>query len=791
MIRRPPRSTLFPYTTLFRSLNAVVRFRWLIAAVTVVGTAAGVAATRFLKPQYVAQATIWIDQTDRRGPDRGPIRPSQLLERGAWLDLLTSYVVLDEVVRAQQLCLELKAPGDAAPFSTFQIAEQYRPGAYRLTVDGAGRRYALTTVDGSELEHGAVGDSIGSRLGFRWAPGAGVLVPGRTMDFDVATPRDAARRLADALVVRPDLDGGFLRVELGGASPTRIAAIVNAIVQRYAQVAADLKRQKLEEVTKILAEQLQYSQQNLQDAETALESFRVRTITLPSDRGGPSATVVAGAATGGAGDAPRDPLFTNFFDVQLEREQAPRDRDVLERLLAQAGGAGRSGDAVGGVGSVQRSAELSQALKELTMKQAELRALRYRYADPYPPVQRLLGEIATLQRQTIPTLARALVGELVARETEFGRRVDADSRNLRGIPARAIEEARLRRAVGLAENLYTTLQQRYQEARVAVASSVPDVRVLDAAAVPQRAVKNRAPQGILFAFFGSLGLAMIGAVLVDRVDPRVRYPYQVSRERGLTILGAVPHLRLTGVPGRHGGARPPQDIAAVVEGLRGICLNLVYAHGATAPLLVTITSPEPGDGKSFLSANLAHTFSQGGHRTLLIDGDIRRGVLHRRLNGRRRPGLTDFLRGETSLDTIVQATPYPAFSLIGCGVRAYNGPELLGSAAMSQLLTTLRSSYDVILIDSPPLAAGGDPLILRMLTHNLPPGLRTGSRRREVAASKLEALQRLPLRLLGAILNDVPSRGGYPYYSYYLPGYEAVDEESGRRSGPTGRPLVA
>ncbi|OLD42195.1 MAG: hypothetical protein AUI55_07955, partial [Gemmatimonadetes bacterium 13_1_40CM_2_70_7] len=743
-----------------RILNAVVRFKWVIVAVTVVGTTAGVAATRFLKPQYVAQATIWIDQTDRRGPDRGPIRPSQLLERGAWLDLLTSYVVLDEVVRAQQLCLELKAPGDAAPFSTFQIAEQYRPGAYRLTVDGAGRRYALTTVDGSELEHGAVGDSIGSRLGFRWAPGAGVLVPGRTMDFDVATPRDAARRLADALVVRPDLDGGFLRVELGGASPTRIAAIVNAIVQRYAQVAADLKRQKLEEVTKILAEQLQYSQQNLQDAETALESFRVRTITLPSDRGGPSATVVAGAATGGAGDAPRDPLFTNFFDVQLEREQARRDRDVLERLLAQAGDSGLSADALGVVGSVQRSAELSQALKELIIKQAELRALRYRYADQYPPVQRLVGEIATLQRQGIPALARALVSELAVREAEFGRRVDADSRTLRGIPARSIEEARLRRAVGLAENLYTTLQQRYQEARVAVASSVPDVRVLDAAVVPQRAVRNRAPQVILFAFFGSLGLAMVGAVLVDRGDPRVRYPYQVSREMGLTILGAVPHLRLTGVPGRNGNARPPEDIAAIVEGLRGICLNLVYAHGATVPLLVTITSPEPGDGKSFLSANIAHTFAQGGHRTLLIDGDIRRGVLHRRLNGRRRPGLTDFLRGETSLDTIIQATPYPAFSLIGCGVRSYNGPELLGSAAMSQLLTTLRSSYDVILIDSSPLAAGVDPLILGMLTQSLALVLRTGYSHREVAASKLEALQRLPLRLLGAILNDVPPRGG-------------------------------
>src|SRR3989441_8811305 len=107
---------------------------------------------------------------------------------------------------------------------------------------------------------------------------------------------------------------------------------------------------------------------------------------------------------------------------------------------------------------------------------------------------------------------------------------------------------------------------------------------------------------------------------------------------------------------------------------------------------------------------------------------------------------------------------------------------------MSQLLTTLRSSYDVILIDSPPLAAGVDPLILGMLTQSLALVLRTGYSRREVAASKLEALQRLPLRLLGAILNDVPSRGGDPHYSYYFPGYQAAGEENGRGSAPTTPP---
>jgi tyrosine-protein kinase Etk/Wzc len=330
--------------------------------------------------------------------------------------------------------------------------------------------------------------------------------------------------------------------------------------------------------------------------------------------------------------------------------------------------------------------------------------------------------------------------------------------------------------VTLAETLYTTLQRRYEEARLAEASTTPDVRILDAAAVPQRPVKNTAPRMILVALFGSLGLAGIAAVLLDRADPRVRYPEHVSRDMGLPILGALPHLNRRRNGGNGAAGRTEPDVAQLVEALRGICLNLVHAYGTAGPMLVTITSPGPGEGKSFLSANLAHSFAEGGHRTLLVDADIRRGVLHRRLAARRRPGLTDCLRGEVPFEAIVQDTAYPLLTLIGCGTRVHNAPELLSSPAMARLIQKMRSAYDVILLDSPPLAGGVDPFILGTRTGNLLMVLRTGQSHREMAGTKLEMLRRLPVRLLGAVLNDVPADAGYGYYSYYLPGYEAADE---------------
>src|SRR5438034_881991 len=222
------------------------------------------------------------------------------------------------------------------------------------------------------------------------------------------------------------------------------------------------------------------------------------------------------------------------------RERLQQDREALERVLAQAGDtAGLSPDALAVVGSVQSNPDLVGALGELTSKRASLRALRYKYSDQYPPVQRLIEEITTLQRQTIPTLARGLLAQLTAREADLGRRLGTDSRTLRDIPARAIEEARLRRDVSLSENLFTMLQQRYEEARLAEASTIPDVRILDAAVVSRRPVQDLAGRLIVMGFCGSFGLAVVGAVLLDRIDPRVRYPDQDRKSTRLNSSHTV------------------------------------------------------------------------------------------------------------------------------------------------------------------------------------------------------------------------------------------------------------
>jgi tyrosine-protein kinase Etk/Wzc len=750
-----------------RYLAALARHKWMIVALTIVGTVAGFAAVRFVPPVYAAQSTLWLQVGGNvGGRQTGPIQASELLQQSSWVDLLRSFVVLDEVVRREHVYIERTDAADSTLFSGFRLKPSFVSGQYRLEISRDGRNFVLT-LTGQEVQRAAVGDSIGSASGFEWLPNASELRPGRVIRFGVRTPRDAALALREKLQTTLPQQGSFLRLVLEGRDPSATAATLNAVAERFVEVAAELKRQKLTELSAILREQLSSSYIDLGRAERSLEGFRVHTITLPSEQASP---VTPGL------EQTRDPVFRAFFEMRVERERLDRDQQSIARVLARPD-SGISPVQLEAIASVRESAELSRALGDVTTREAEARAMRLQFTEQHPPLQRLDAEIAELRRQTIPALARQLAAQLAARVRDTDTRIGSASRELQQIPTRAIEEARLRRDVAIAENLYTTLQQRYEEARLAEVSSIPDVRILDRAVAPDRPLKDRAILFLLGGLFGGLGGAVGLAILLDQFDRRVRYPEEVSLGMGLSILGALPRLR-------NGGRRADSEAEAqVVEALRTIRLNLVNAYGSAGPLVITITSPGSGDGKSFLASNLAVSFADAGHRILLIDADIRRGSLHRVLGAERKPGLLDFLGGRATREEVVQTTKIKGVEFIGSGTRKNAGPELLASSAMSQFLISLRGTYGVIIIDSAPLGAGVDPLILGSLTGNLVLVLRTGVTDREFTMAKLEAVSRLPIRVLGVVLNDVKSEGQYAYYSY-LPGYATSEENEDADVGP-------
>ena len=493
------------------------------------------------------------------------------------------------------------------------------------------------------------------------------------------------------------------------------------------------------------------------------ETYRVNTATLPTE---------SSPAPGGI--ARTEPqVYTNFFAQKAEFDNIQRDRQAIERYSAAARRGEVDASAIMAVPTVQLNpgaANLRTAIQELYTVEAQIRTQKQFYTSDYQGVKELEARANQIRTQTIPQAASAVVSTLRLRENDLKQQVGAASRDLRDVPTRSIEEARLQRQMDQNVRLYTSLKARYEDAKLAEASALPDISILDSAVAPLRPQNNTAPRIVLIALAASIGAAVLLALLLDQFDRRFRYPEQVSRELGLDIIGAVPALRRTRT-----GELNPEEASQVVESFRSIRLNLRHAFPGRGPVIFTVSSPGAGDGKSLVASNLAMSFAEAGYRTLLVDGDIRRAALHTAFEVEQRPGLLDYLAGEVPRGEILKPSAYENLTVIPCGTRRRRGPELLSAPGMTELLADARTKFDAIILDSAPLGAGVDAYALGAATANMLLVFRTGATDRKLAQAKLAVLDRLPVRMLGAVLNSIQAEGAYQYYQYIY-GYTADEE---------------
>ena len=774
--------------SLARYVGAVNRFKWLILLFGILGGVGGYAATKYIEPEYEVKATILLEQgtgtNQDGGNSRGPIQAEELLKASGWQDLLRSFAIADPVVNDLALFVTPNRVADSTLFRSFRVApnqQGLKPGTYVLTVTGT--TYSLSLKPGLEVEKGAVGDSIGRAVGFRWQPAARALTGRKDIEFDVQTPREASIALIKKLRLSLQDGSSFLFLNLTGRNAQLTAATLNAWVEQFVVVATALKKKNITSVAAILEGQRQYAAENLSSAENALESFRVRTVTEPNERQSISPGI----------ELTNSPVFENYFRDQILADSYKRDREALEGVLAkgrQPGGV-ITREAVLSIPSVNTdpaAENLRRVLADFADRELSLRKLRESYTDELPRVQNEITAVASL-RSSIPSVLEAYLTQLKLREQTITATIDQSSKDLRKIPTRTIEEQRLKRQVEVSEEMYKNLNLKAAEAKLAEAATIPDVSVLDPAVAPLKPTRNTAPVIILGAIGAALALGIVLAILLDQVDKRFRYPEQATDDLGLFILGVVP------VIDTRGKRKSVDEASQVVEAFRTIRMNVRYAADPARPLAITITSPGPNDGKSLISSNLALSFAESGARTLLIDADIRRGELAKTFGTQSRPGLVEYLDGTALIAEVLHpATAHPNLTLMPGGARRKRAPELLATTRLQQLINQMSAEYDVVIVDSPPLGAGFDAYALATATGNLALVLRAGITDRKMAAAKMATVDTLPVRVMGAVLNGIKLTGVYEYYSYYQE-YAAQDEEPVARlsdgSSRSDKPLPA
>lgn len=755
----PPEPKTSP---IVRTFAAIRRFQWLILALAAVGLAGGIAVARIQKPSWEASSQVWI-QTNEANDGRGPATQSgQLLAATAWTELLVTPRVVDSVVVELGLFAEAESPADTALVGSLRInpARGLRPGSYELTVNPDGRTWSLA-VDGTQLEAGAVGDSIGRVSGFLWRPPVAQLTPGRTANFTVLTPREASVNLQERLTHQ--LRDNFLALTFTDRHPQRAALILNTWVEKFVATSNELKRAKLTQASNILQEQLLEARADRDAKASAVANYRIATVTLPRE----DVPIPGSAET-------QTSVIGRYSGMRLQASDIARERGELERVLQTISSTGTINAAnnyrLNVAAATHNAPALAAAVSRFTELQTEIRGALAIFADSAPQLTLPRQARDSLVRGVIPRELQGVITVLRNREQQLGSQIAAEGRELQQIPARAATLQNLALQADIAEGLYRNIEVETQAAGLAALSTTPDLEVLSLAEIPSQPTGNTTVAIILGGLGAGLGLGILIAMLIDRVDRRFRYPEQAKDDLGLDILGTVPELAAA-----KKGRNDPEEAAQVVESFRLLRLNVGQALGAVSPMTFSVTSPQAGDGKSLVSSNLALSFAEAGYRTVLVDGDIRRGVLHDSFGVEQKPGLLEYLMGGPTRAEVLRDTTHPNLTILPCGTRSRRGPELLSSEKLPALLTALRSTFDVIIIDSPPLSAGIDPFAIGVATGAMVVVLRSGKTDMRLAQNKLGVVDRLPIGIVGAVLNGIKAQGAYKYYSYDY-GYADQDE---------------
>ncbi|WP_439056705.1 polysaccharide biosynthesis tyrosine autokinase [Serratia bockelmannii] len=419
---------------------------------------------------------------------------------------------------------------------------------------------------------------------------------------------------------------------------------------------------------------------------------------------------------------------------------------------------------------LNRIVNVDNQLNELTFKEAEISQL---YTKDHPTYNALMQKRETLQQE----------------KSKLNKQISA-------MPATQQEVLRLSRDVESGRAVYMQLLNRQQELNIAKSSAIGNVRIIDNAITEPKPVKpKKALIVIIGVFLG--GFISIGVVLVNVFLRRgIESPEQLE-EQGINVYASIPvsewlqkntlskakSKRLTmsqrriNESGAFLAVENPADLA--IEAIRGLRTSLHFAMMESANNAVMISGASPSAGKTFVSTNLASVIAQSHQKVLLIDADMRKGYVHKLFNVNNDNGLSDYLVGKAKLEDTIKPVKNAGFDFISRGQVPPNPAELLMHDRFKELLEWATKTYDLVMIDTPPILAVTDAAIIgRYAGTTLLVARFENNTVKEIDVS-IKRFEQSGVPVKGCILNGVVKKvSSYYGYGYNYYGYNYDDKKS-------------
>ena len=425
-------------------------------------------------------------------------------------------------------------------------------------------------------------------------------------------------------------------------------------------------------------------------------------------------------------------------------------------------------------GSVDLAQETQSVLEsvvtvegQLVSLQQERDELRQRFKSAHPTMQALDSKIARL-KATLDTLEKKV-------ET---------------LPDTQQEVLKLERDVKVNTALYTALLNTAQELRVAKAGTVGNVRIIDSSASAPDPIKPRKSRVVLIAGVLGLFLALLAIYVTRKLQGGVEDPDEAEKQLGIPVFASVPHSDLQEKLDKIGRRRGQESILLTnhaaedpaVESLRSLRTTLHFRLIDAANNILLITGPSPAVGKTFISTNLAAVLAMSGKKVLIVDCDLRKGILHRQMNTARSPGLSELIARTADLEQVVRQTFIENLLMIPSGNLPPNPAELLLNESFSKQLKEFSASFDFVLLDAPPVLAVTDAAILGREAGTTLVLARAGQHSMHELEQTVKRLQQAGVEVRGMIFNDMAlysSRYSYGYgYKRYTYQYSYSQKKS-------------
>jgi capsular exopolysaccharide synthesis family protein len=359
-----------------------------------------------------------------------------------------------------------------------------------------------------------------------------------------------------------------------------------------------------------------------------------------------------------------------------------------------------------------------------------------------------------------------------ALESRLSAALEAQKNEALGLDRKRIQFNALQREVASNQEVFQNLLQRARETGIAGENKSNNVRIVDAAEVPQSPVAPVPMRNMAFGIMLGAILAVAFGFFFEYLDDRIKTPDDIKNQLRLPVLGLLPLVRFR----RHGKVRgllnsgvPP----VFAEALRTVRTNVLFAVPEKDRTLV-VTSTGPSEGKTSVACNLAVGLAMTGQRVLLLDLDMRRPRVHKIFNISQGPGFSDVMRGRAELADAIHPTTIPALSVLTSGATPPNPTEILSAPTCREAIGGLAAQFDWVIMDSPPVMAVADASIVAHLASAVVFVVGAEQTSRASAINAVDQLDGANATFVGVVLNRVNlARNAFYYGHYYRREYGA------------------